>query len=498
MSCHRGPCECTSISDGIRRSSSFETRLTAAVTSHERLILSRQNLGHPHAIVHAVKYALHELPSREFLEVRVGELQVRLPRLNACVIHSKTDHPCYESGAPWAAKEIVQDGGFTPIDDNDAEMAMILHNETERFDSQDFDHSPMWQVSLLTSPDAEYGYLVACFNHLVVDGRGSLRLVHLLTARGINLPVESFDQPKRLDDTIDLKPDARYLTPILFREAIVPKLPKPLQKKFKAKDPWPAERVGSHPTEAPGNICFCTVPLSTIEMCKEQGKVRGVKTLHPILKMAYMAALWRVFASNPPYQSVRLIGLTSRDERKSRLGHSAVTGCYVTNPEYTTKISGFDRFWSEARQLSSFLKGQRGIELGRFNNGVLYHIPDSDINELDPQYDPHMPTGWERHWAQRAAASAPFRTSLAIHNLGAARLPQGAEDHAWSQTASPYAPVWNINVLTHEGGLRLSTVFRDGCGATKAQTDMLLAVMKRVLGRLTLGEADQTIAELTA
>lgn len=473
--------------------------LTAAVTSHERLILSRQNLGHAHALVHAVKYPLHEMPSREFLEVRVGELQVRLPRLNACVVNAKTNRPCYESGAPWAAKEIVQDGLFSAFDDTEEEMTSILHSEEERFTSQDFDHSPMWCVALLTSPEREYGYLVACFNHLIVDAPGSLRLVHLLTARGINLPVESFDHPKRMDDTIDLKPDARYLTPIVFREIMVPKLPKSLQKKFKAKDPWPGERVALHPVEAPGAISFASIPTKVVEMCTSQGQPRGVKTFHPILKMAYMAALWRVFGpgASGAGNSLRLIGLTSRDERKSRLGHSAVTGCYISSSEYTTKVAGEHKFWSSTRNMTSWLN-DRGIAVGRYNHGVLYHIPDPEITEMDPHYDPALPTGWEQHWAQRAAAPAPFRNSFAIHNIGTARLPQGAEDHAFSQTASPYAPVWNVNVLTHEGGLRLSTVYRDGCATTRAQTEALLRVMKRVLGRIALGEADTTIADLTS
>lgn len=442
---------------------------------------------------------MSELPSREFLEIRVSDLQFRLPRLNVCVAGAKTNQPRYENGAPWAAKEIVQEGRFAPNahTDLDAEMAAILQSQEEAFAAQDFEQSPMMRVTLLTSPEREYGYLVACFNHIMVDGRGALRLVHLLTAHGVNLPIEAFEKPARLDDTLDIKPDARYLAPIVFREIIVPKLPKSLQKKWKAKDPWPGERVGSHPADAPGALSFARVSLDVVERCKRAGKARGVRTFHPILKMAYMAALWRVFgpASTSAGHSLRLVALTSRDERRTRAGHSAVTGCYVSNPEYYTKVSGDHKFWSVTRTMANWLS-ERGVFTGRYNNGLLYEIPDGRT-PMDPNYDPAQPTGFEQYIGARAAAAAPFRNSIGVHNLGMARLPQGAEDHAWSQTASPYAPVWNINVISHEGGLRLSSVYRDGSAVTKAQTDALLHVLQVVLERIAFDESDTTIERLT-
>ncbi len=474
--------------------------LTPTVTSHERLILARQNLGAAHAIVHAVRYPLPELPSRGFLEVRVSDLQFRLPRLNVSIAGPTSNQPRFENGAPWAAKEIVQEGYFAPNPHNDLdeEMASILSSQEEAFAAQDFDQSPMFRVSILTSPDREYGYFVACFNHVMVDGRGALRLVHLLTAHGVNLPIEAFEKPARLDDTLDLKPDARYLAPIVFREIIVPKLPKPLQKKWKAKDPWPAERIGNHPTESPGAISFARVSLEVVEGCKRAGKARGVRTFHPILKMAYMAALWRVFGpgSTSTGNSLRLVALTSRDERRTRSGHSAITGCYVTNPEYYTKVSGEHRFWSVTRTMANWLS-DRGVFTGRYNNGILNEIPDG-LTPMDPNYDPAQPTGWEQYVGGRASAAAPFRNSIGVHNLGMAALPQGAEDHAWSQTPSPYAPVWNINVLSHEGGLRLSAVFRDGSAVTKVQTDALLHILQVVLERIAFDESDTTIERLTA
>ncbi|BEJ14102.1 hypothetical protein CspHIS471_0312760 [Cutaneotrichosporon sp. HIS471] len=469
------------------------------LTTHERLILVRQNFGTPHVIVHAIRYPLAHLPSREFLEIRVSDLQFRLPRLNVCVAGAHTNQPRFENGAPWAAKEIVQEGLFSPDvhNDLDAEMNEILQSQEQAFAAQDFNHSPMFRVAILTSPNCDYGYFVPCFNHLMVDGRGSLRLVHLLTAHGVNVPIEAFEKPARLDDTLDLKPDVRYLTPIVFRELIVPKLPKSLQKKWKAKDPWPGERINSHPADSPSAFSFARVSLEVVEACKRAGKARGVRTFHPILKMAYMAALWRVFGpgSTGSGNSLRLVCLTSRDERRTRSGHSAITGCYVTNPEYYTKVSGEQKFWSVTRTMGNWLC-DRGVLTGRYNHGMLHEIPEG-LTPLDPNYDPARPTGWEQYFGDRMDAAAPFRNSIGIHNLGIAALPHGAEDHAWCQTASPFAPVWNINVISHEGGLRLSVVFRDGSAATKVQTEALLHVLQVILERIAFDESDTTIDRLT-
>ncbi|GMK53772.1 hypothetical protein CspeluHIS016_0103580 [Cutaneotrichosporon spelunceum] len=483
----------------VRTNSYSSPSVPFQLTTLERLLLARQNLGSPPAIVHAIRYPLAELPSRGFLEVRVSDLQFRLPRLNVYVAGAQTNRPRFENGPPWDAKEIVQEGHFSPNPHNDldAEMSDILQSQEEAFTAQDFEQSPMFRVTILTSPRCNYGYIVPCFNHIMVDGCGALRLVHLLTAHGVHVPIEPFEKPSRLDDTVDLKPDARYLASIVFREIIVPKLPKPLQKKWKTKDPWPGERINAHPAESPSGFSFVRISLEVVDACKRAGKARGVRTFHPILKMAYMAAVWRVFGlgSTGTGNSLRLVALTSRDERRTRSGHSAVTGCYTTNPEYYTKVSGEQKFWSVTRAMANWL-GDRGVFTGRYNNGVLNEIPEG-LTPMDPNYDPARPTGWEQYLGERSDAAAPFRSSIGIFNLGVATLPQGAEDHAWSQTASPYGPVWNISVLTHEGGMRLSSVFRDGSAVTKAQTDALLDVLKVVLERIAFNDLDTTIDRLT-
>lgn len=462
----------------------------------------RQNVGHPQAIVHVLPYPAEYLPTPEFLKKRIVELQVRLSRLYARPMDSYTNHPSFEAGdGPYAPETILKEGHFIPMPfDHGEEMATILRNETASFEALDFHDrkQPLWSIRLLFGPDGcTRSYLVAAFNHIIVDTRGALRLVHALTMRSIEALVpEPFETTTRMDDTVKIKPSARFLAPMVFRELILPRLPKIVQNKLIKEDPWPANHVARTPLNCTQNISWSALPEATVQRLKTQAKRRGVNNLHSMLKTAYMTAVWRVFGptfTNPFF----VIGATIIDERQPKLGHAFVSGVYNSVVECQLNLTGDERWWPLTGDVAHCITSSRAIADGRMTVGLLNNIPDPEVNGSAPDFDPRVPTGWEKYFVERASSATPFRASVTTFNVGTTSLPEEALDWIWAQTASPLGPAMYINFIGHEGGIRMTSSYRDGAAVTKFQVDVVHAVWLRVLERVATGESEKSITDLT-
>lgn len=469
------------------------------MTNHERYNLVRQNTGYPHIIAYIITFPAHALPSREHLENRVADLQRKFPKLYARIVNARTNKPAFAAnGSPWDAADIINEGTYTPAKIEANEAPGILRAEMERFESLDFDHVPMWTLTLLYGPPGvPRAYLIGMFNHLIIDGRGSLALMHALLARNTeNLLPETFESPRRFDDTVNIKPGITYLAPEVFHELLLPKLPKGFQSTFGKNDlAWPGTNVNLSPFASGWSMCHVSVPTGTVARLKAQGKRYGVKTLHPVLKMAYLAALWRTFGNN---STQHFNAMTMRDERDPSLGHSQLTGIYSSSTEHHVHVNGKDRFWSCARKMAAELKSKKAIADGRYIIGVMSHLPDPEVDPKSPDFDPKAPTGWEKYFLRRTMGPIPYRQSLAFSNMCQTSLPEGATDLMWAQTASPIAPAFSVNVISHENGLRLTATFRENSAATKYQTDLMHKTWLRCIDRIITTEGDRTIAELTA
>jgi len=464
-------------------------------------MLMRQNLGRPHVICYAVTYSISTLPAREFLEERIIELQTKLPTLYAGVANQYTTKPCFVPGqVPWDPEDIIVESSYVPLRSAANEAALVIKREMERFERYRFNRGdPMWTVALVYGPpDAERAYLVVQVNHILMDGRGLLAFLHALTAGSIDmLPHEPFHKIKRFDDTVNIKPSARFLAPIFWREIIMPRLPRALQQKFAKEDCWPGLQVQRSPLVCGWSLSHISVPAGTVTLLKEKAKLKGVRTLHPILKITYLAALWRTYGQNS-YKPMYLVAATSRSERRLSLGHSAITGTYISSQEYHIRFSGSESFWGTCQHFAKWFRSSRAIAEGRYVPGLLSHIDDPDVDLDSPDFDPSAPTAWEKLFLARASSDTPFRDSMYFHNLGPTKLPPGATDLMWMQTASPFGPVFQSNLIGHEGGLRLTAAHAEGAAATKVRTDAMHQAWLRALDRIALSDEDMTISELTA
>ncbi|EJT50992.1 hypothetical protein A1Q1_07786 [Trichosporon asahii var. asahii CBS 2479] len=473
------------------------------VTYHERYSLMRQNTGFRHVILWVVTYPSASLPPRAELEARVEALQSAQPILHARLSGTDTNKPGYVEGAPWPRSAIVRQFEGAYSGGEPEESLQVYRAEMERFSSEPLD-GPMWCVGLYSKPGAERSYLTLAFNHLVIDGRGSSLLLTSLQD-GSDIPEETLFSPTRADDTIPMTPTLRFLAPIVFRELLLPKFPLWVQAPFTKDDPWPGHAVEKAPFDVPQDIRLLSLTPEEVKDLKVHSKANGVKTLHPLLKAAYMIAIWYVHAGRgttkvaakvegrPP---LRLGAATARDERDVKLGHSALAHNYVTSTEVHHVLSGEQQWWPFAAQLSGELSSDQGLQDGRMTISLLGHVQDPDIPAS--KRDPALPTGWEQYFHARAASPTPYRESLTVSNLGLVKLPPGASDMIWGQTASPYGAPYYANIVGHEGGIRITSTYREGSVTDTAHMEEVHEVMRRILNRVAKGEAKMTLEEIAA
>lgn len=480
----------------------FAKELTA-VTYHERYSLMRQNTGFRHVILWVVTYPAAALPPRIELEKRVEALQAAQPILHARLSGTDTNKPGYVEGTAWPGSAIVREFEGAYSGGAPEESLQVYRTEMERFANAPLD-SPMWCVGLYSRPGAERAYLTLAFNHLVIDGRGSGLLLTALRD-GSAIPEETLFSPTRADDTIPMTPTLRFLAPIIFRELLLPKCPLWVQAPFTKDDPWPGHAVEKAPFDVPQDICLLSLSPEEVKALKAQGKANGVRTLHPLFKAAYMVAIWYVHAARGTTKaapanvegrpSLRLGGATARDERDPALGHSALAHNYVTSTEVHHVLSSEQNWWPFATTLAEELASDQGLQDGRMTISLLGHVPDPDIPK--EKRDPQLPTGWEQYFHARAASPTPYRESLTVSNLGLVKLPPQAEDMLWGQTASPYGAPYYANIVGHEGGIRITSTYRDGSVTDSKHTEEVHDVIRRVLRRVAEGAGpDATLEQM--
>lgn len=472
------------------------------MTYHERYSLMRQNIGFRHIILWVVTYPAASLPPAAELEQRVETLQAAQPILHARLDGTDTNKPCYVEGAPWPASAIVRQFEGSYSGSASEESLQVYRAELERFSNEPAE-GPMWCLGLYSRPGAERAYLTVAFNHLVIDGRGSSLLLRALRD-GSKVPKETLFSPTRVDDTVPMSPTLRFLAPIVFRELLLPKFPLWVQAPFTKDDPWPGHAVQKAPYDVPQDIRLLSLSPEEVKALKLQSKANGVRTLHPLFKAAYMVAIWYVHAQRgttkiPPVVApeerppLRIGAATARDERDPAVGHSALTHNYVTSTEVYRVLSGEQRWWAFASGLAQDLSGDQGLQDGRMTMGLLGHVPDPDIPK--EKRDPLLPTGWEQYFHARAGSPTPYRESLTVSNLGLVPLPPQASDMIWGQTASPYGAPYYANIVGHEGGVRITSTYREGSVTDSEHAEEVHNAMRRILRRVAEGTGKETSLE---
>lgn len=310
-----------------------------------------------------------------------------------------------------------------------------------------------------------------------MDGQGLMRLAQAITAEDISyIPIEVFDTSIGMSGP-DYKPSLSFLLPIIYREKIVPLLPRWLSTYIRPCPTWP-ENIDKHPSQAPWDFSTIDVPPHIIKAISQRGKDVGVNTLHPILKVTYLQAMKEVYGPSSP--GAVFIGESPRSERSDSLadGHSYLAGNYVSASSWTLPNSG--EFWDHCKAYSTYLR-TTGISDGRQSIGLLSYLPDPPSFTSD---DPIRSTGWEDDYLTKfESGQNTYAQSLSFSNLGRVSLSNlaGAEDLVWGFPGSPFAPPLSVAIVGQEGGVRVYTTWREGCPVTRESASAVELAFTKIL-----------------
>jgi hypothetical protein len=298
-------------------------------------------------------------------------------------------------------------------------------------------------------------------DHVLTDGKGLQMLLEALLMDEIDhLPYETIDSILRLEDTVDLNPSLP---------------PSPVY----AERPWPSHPVIKSPTTCPPVFSLLHLSSSLLDRLKRAGKVHDTPTLHPILILSLVIALWA--NTSPSKHPTSILHATPVSVRNALLKHGYCTGNYTAVCLIRQAIHAELDFWAESRIISQFLRSPEGRDMALSAKGQLRRIPDVESSDRSPEFA----TGWEEFFLTKARSDHPYGSGLGLSNLGYMKRPRGAEDITWSQTASPFAPALLVCAISCEGGMRAVGGWRDGSVLRRDDVKEIESLWEKILLRLT-------------
>ncbi|WVQ73332.1 hypothetical protein IAR50_002900 [Cryptococcus sp. DSM 104548] len=457
---------------------------------HERFSLARRNAGHPPILTIAAAYPTSSsAPTRDFLEHRIAEIQAHFPQLYARVQGPRTTSPTQVlRDGPWESSEVLKTGVYSAHESTDKELAEVLLLDGKRMAGEDVERTPLWQITVYTSPAKTRVYVSLSLDHVLLDGKGMTILFRAILAKEIaGLPYEKLETTPRIEDTIDIKPSLAYLLPFIWDHLVLSRLPTFLQNYLAPAKAWPADLISASPLTSPAAFSLFTLPADEVSQLKAVAKSHGVPTLNPIFNAIYALAIWSKYryTLNP----FRIVALSTRSERDAFLGHPHALGNYVSCHKIEIGIKAGDDFWAIARAVSDRLSSQQAISDARMLMGMLSHVPDGLYTSPTGDFDPLRPTLFEDFLIKGAEATAPLDTALAVSNLGFVHLPEGAEDLAWTQIADGVGnEAFSTAFIGHEGGVKIGTMFHDGVAVRKDEVEDVEKLFMEILHKLIEGK----------
>ncbi|WVQ73333.1 hypothetical protein IAR50_002901 [Cryptococcus sp. DSM 104548] len=458
---------------------------------HERFSLARRNAGHPPILTIAAAYPTSSsAPSKDFLERRIVEIQAHFPQLYARVQNARTTAPRQVlRDGPWKSGEVLRTGVYSAHDSGDKELAGVLLLDGNRMLGQDFDKAPLWQITVYTSSTQPKVYVSLSVDHVLVDGKGFAILFGAILAKDISgLPYEKLETTPRSEDTISLKPSIAFALPLIWHHLIVPRLPLFLQAYLAPAKTWPADTIAASPLTSPAAaFSLFTMSPEDVSQLKAVAKSQNVPTLHPVLNAIYTLAIWSKYryTLNP----FRLMLNSARSERDASLGHPHALGDYVSSHRIEIDYKSGNDFWAVARTISAQLSSKQAISDARMRMGTLSLIPDGLYTSPNGEADPLRPTLWEDFILKEAETPTPLDTALGTSNLGLVRLPEGAEDLAWTQIATGVGhEAFSSAIIGHEGGVKIGTMYNEGVLARKDEVEALEELFQEIARKLIAGK----------
>ncbi len=432
------------------------TQALRAVALYDKMIFARTKAGFPRMMAFIVSYpsSTHG-PSIDFLRDRLLDLQERFPSLCARIEDRGGIDWRWTPGPVWTLGDIVREDTY----DGSGTMETLLEAVLKRGEENQLSNTgdkPLWLISRLTSDRGgeDKAYFSFSINHALTDGAGAAQLLLALLKPSVSDLPRDPPLPKMLEDTIPIVPPEGW------------KPPSP------ATDQWPGKMVAKSPLDCPGVRVYHDLSVDTVDDLRAQGKVNGIKSLHPILATAYYISLHHVLSPRLP-QSFTTTWQTPINERQAELGHPLLTYNYysLVNSSFSA-VDPSASFWQLAKEHYSRITDPDAIQEGRYGFSML-HSP----KVIGPKAA-----------LERARSETPLPCTGDITNLTKVNLPPGSDDLRWTASVSPFLGAVEVHLIGHEGGIRADTGFRDGCATHRTEMQRVGRLWQEVIGRVAAGE----------
>ncbi|WWC85145.1 uncharacterized protein L201_000002 [Kwoniella dendrophila CBS 6074] len=298
--------------------------------------------------------------------------------------------------------------------------------------------------------------LTLLIDHIICDGLGARNLFSDLLSILSDQPIPQQPEglPARMDDTVELQPSGNNATAQSKIQSTIKSLSNGINTIVSPESVYTncptLQSPGYNSITASQQFSHFSLSPSELSSLIAEGKKHNVPTIHPVIHIASIVALYRALQSTSGYSFFTSIPIS---ERNAALGHPRSTGNYVTFHFSTDRISHSTKFWDQVRDFSATLRQPETKITARHTLGKLAAINGEE------ELDENAPSKWEDYlYNVMSDSNGPHKLSLAVSNVGLADLPTlgklagQVEDVYFQQAASAMGGCAVLSIMSTRGG----------------------------------------------
>lgn len=345
----------------------------------------------------------------------------------------------------------------------------VMSNEEAKGLSLDLGQGPLWRVGIYNTTASTGCFVALTLSHVLMDGSGALEFLRLLLQ---NPKLDSNgkrteDSWPRAEDTMKICPTYMEAARAIGQEILINSLPVFFQGPFRKPSFWPtADVLGKNPIDCRTQryrLEYGSSEGTIVAGLRSFGKLSRAGSMQSLIHTACLTALLSA-TSDFTYRKSSPKRITTETPialRDAELGHPPLFGNYTALADFSADVEQIkSQTLSEiASEYHSYIHSTAGKEAAKRRAGMLGMIPDMPYLSTPPfviegsKVTP-CPTGFETFLTQQGASAVPYRSSLAVSNLGRLELDEGSQEITdglqglwFAQSPMPWGVAFYVDVV---------------------------------------------------
>ncbi|KAH7304055.1 hypothetical protein B0I35DRAFT_445791 [Stachybotrys elegans] len=480
-----------------------------------RIQITNRNVGSPSTINVMVTFPTPSRLDTARLEARLAQVQELWPLLCVTIVGQRTPQPKMQHHyTQWETNQVLAYETYDAVPGNRAaERDAVYERALRLFQTKvSFDKDPQWRVTIFRAAqnaENERLYFSLTIDHVLIDGRGTVKLVNALLADDISsLPKEEpeFYHKAALGLGMDELPPYTFILSTIYREVLRPRLPFFIQRWLGYHPVWP-QTIPQPTIDSPWKSSIHDLSIESTQLLKQAGKKHEIATLNPSLHTAWIVALWAVFIGQKQ-EGFRDISV--KDLRDVSKGDPYCLGGNATVFMWSSGIlTPQSRFWQVAQAYAAVSTDAASHEEGTKFMKMLNLAPDKaldpesctqrapDASEL-PAGDKRAHNLHEEEALKKINSLSPYGNMSGIwSNLSYFPLPKGAIDMVFGVSGNATGTAFNTCLIGHEQGVRVQNAYSDGAAMREDGMKKAEQIFAKIIAAITSEqERDWSLAEL--